>query len=145
MEDDAVGLIHLDFLRGHDECLFLYIHLEESHGIRLMVKADQMLVIREQCRIFGIFAADGKAENLFKVAVIRIVAIFYGPVAIRLIGKRCAPPGRIASAIVAATIVPLRVPFGLKHDIGIGGIGKNLVFFAISLNIAHRHIARHCQ
>ena len=36
VEDDAVGFIHLDLLRGHDECLLLNIDLEESHSIRFM-------------------------------------------------------------------------------------------------------------
>ena len=72
MEDDAVGLVHLDLLGRHDDRLALHIDLEECHGIRLVIEADQMLVIREERCILGILSADRKAENLFQISVIGI-------------------------------------------------------------------------
>ena len=74
MENDAVRLVHLDFLGRHDNGLFLNIHSEECHGIRLMVEADQMLVIGEQGCILGIFAADRQAQYLCQISVVRIYA-----------------------------------------------------------------------
>ena len=72
MENNAVGLVHLDLFRRHDDCLLLHIDTEECHGIRLMVEADKVLVVGEKSCIFGILAADRQAEDLFKISVVVI-------------------------------------------------------------------------
>ena len=72
VEDDAVGLVHLDFLCAHDEGLLLIINCEEGHRVRLMIEADQVFVVREQSGILGILSADRQAEDLFQMTVVLI-------------------------------------------------------------------------
>ena len=74
VENDAVGFIHLDFFGTHDQGLFLNINREECHGVRFVIEADQMFVIREEGGILGILAADRQAEYLFQMPVIGIYA-----------------------------------------------------------------------
>ena len=74
MENNAVGLIHLDLLAVHDKQSLVEIHREEGHRIGLMIEGYQMPVIGEQGGILGIFAADRQAQYLCQISVVRIYA-----------------------------------------------------------------------
>lgn len=64
MENHTVRLRNLHFRAVHNEQPFFQIRCKKGEGTRILIQGNQMLIIREQSYVLGIFPAHRQTQKL---------------------------------------------------------------------------------